>query len=95
MNTVQITQVTPAELAEMIADKVRAEMQSLSVRLQEKPTPDKPQMSRREAAQFFGVSVNCVHDWVKRGILKPYKMGNRTYFLRSECLEVLLNSNRG
>jgi len=59
---------------------------------QPKTAIDAP-MSRKETAVFFDVSIYTVSDWVKRGILKQYKAGNRSYFLRSELIEVLTKSN--
>ncbi len=50
-----------------------------------------PHLTRDETAQFYGVSKGCIDDWSRRGILTPYKVCNRTYFKRSECVEVLFN----
>lgn len=50
--------------------------------------------TRKETADYFSCSLVCIHDWVKKGIIKPYKAGNRTYFKHSELVSVLLNSNK-
>ncbi len=50
-------------------------------------------LTRKETAEFFSISLYTVHDWMKKGIIKPYKAGNRTYFKQSELVEVLNNSN--
>lgn len=64
-------------------------------RLENNSATNREILSRKEVANLFGVSYVCIHDWVKRGLLKPYKMGNRTYFNRVEVYEKLYSSNRG
>jgi hypothetical protein len=95
MSNIQLIQVTPEELASIISEQVSKEIQSFAVQLQQ-PTinHDRPHMTRKETAEFFGVSLNCINDWSKSGFLRPLKMSNRTYFLRSECMDTLLNSRR-
>lgn len=91
MTQVQFIQVSPQELATLIQESVK---QSL-------PTPIIPSiepkqneiLTRIETANLFSISLVCLHDWVKKKILKPYKVGNKTYFKRSEVLEVLSSSN--
>lgn len=41
-------------------------------------------ITRQEVAEMFGVSITTVHSWMNVGILKPYKIGNKTRFLLSE-----------
>ena len=54
----------------------------------------KPHFERKEAAEFFGISLNCLNDWTKKGVLTAYKVERRTYYKRSECYEVLFNTKR-
>jgi hypothetical protein len=92
MGNIQFLQTTPTELADLITASVKRELTTLSARLNSQTTEsDKPHLTRQETAAFFDVSVQCIHDWTNKGILKPYKVGNRTYYLRSECMEVMLN----
>lgn len=51
-------------------------------------------LSRKDLSKLFGVSFVTIHDWVHRGLLKPYKMGNRTFFRRTEVMEKLWSSNK-
>ena len=55
---------------------------------------DKPHYTRKETARFFDVSVNCINNWINKGILKAYKVGNRTYFRKSELIEVMFNNQK-
>jgi len=51
-------------------------------------------LTRKETAQFFSISLVTLHDWIKKGIIKHYKCGNRTYFNRAELVQQLFNSNK-
>ena len=51
-------------------------------------------LTRKETAQLLKISLVCLHDWCNKGILKPYKVGNRTYFSRKEINEKLYGSNK-
>lgn len=94
MREVNFIQTSPDELAEMIAKSVREQIKETAQELSTSTPPLKEFLSRQETAEFFGVSLVCIHDWCKKGILHPYKMGNRTYFKREELVTALLNSNK-
>lgn len=55
---------------------------------------EKEFLTRKETQILFNVSSVTIHEWQKNGILKVYKMGNRSYFKYSELLETLYKSNR-
>jgi hypothetical protein len=88
MHSVTITQINRDELSNLINNslkeffKTKGEPQKVEV---------SPRLTRKEVAKLFDVSLNCVNDWSKKGILKRYKVGQRTYFKRSECENVLFN----
>lgn len=54
--------------------------------LKDKYSPKEPEeyMTRHEVANLFKVDLSTIHNWTKKGILKPYYKGNKTYYLRSE-----------
>jgi hypothetical protein len=83
--------VTPEDLANLIEKSVK---QSLPNFPNQKESGQKEILTRLETAHLFSISLVCLHDWIKKGILKPYKVGNKTYFKRSEIMEVLSSSNR-
>jgi hypothetical protein len=92
MSNFQIIQVTPEDLANLIQDSVKQLLPSPTLHPVDSPT--KEILTRIETANLFSISLVCLHDWIKKGILKPYKVGNKTYFKRSEIMEVLSSSNR-
>lgn len=56
--------------------------------LQRSSNPGKP-LTVKEAAAFFQVSLQTIHNWRARHIIKSVKVGRRTYFLPEELQEVL------
>ena len=91
MTQVQFIQVSPQELASLIQESVK---QSLPISPIQNDSNQKEILTRIETAQLFSISLVCLHDWMKKQIIKPYKVGNKTYFKRSEVLEVLSSSNK-
>ena len=96
MENFKLIQVTPNELAHLISESVKTQIQELSIQLKEtQPTKeDKDFLSRKETSQLFNVSLVTIHQWSNDKIIKPYKIGNRTFYKRSELLDTLYNSNR-
>jgi hypothetical protein len=92
---IQLIQVTPDELADLISKGIKSHLDELSTRLTPNTTQQQKEfITRKETADLFNVSLVTIHDWQKNGILKVYKMGNRSFFKYSELLETLYNSNR-
>jgi hypothetical protein len=89
MNQIQLVQISPNELVNLISEKVREQLQEFSQTSNQKTDNLTPHLTRRETAKYFGVSLNCINDWCRKGILTPYKVGQRTYFKRSELVQVM------
>ena len=92
MQSIQLVQVTPSELVNLINEELRSHIENLSNQLSKHPQ-EKEILSRKDCAELLGVSLVTLHDWNKKGIITPYKLGNRTFYRRSEILETLSNSN--
>ena len=92
MSTI-IQSLSPNELSHYLGTAIKEQfinlLQELSVRTP--TTDDRPHLTRKETANFFDVTTNCINDWVKKGLLTPMKMGQRTYFSKTECIEVMFN----
>jgi hypothetical protein len=52
------------------------------------PTHIEPEtfMTRQEVADLYKITIPTTYAWEKVGIFKPYKIANKTRFLRSEVL---------
>jgi excisionase family DNA binding protein len=57
------------------------------------PTLSEELLTVREAAQVLDVTVQTVHDWKRRGMLKYHKLGSRTYIKKADVL-VALNGHQ-
>lgn len=91
MNTTMLHGISPDELTEKILNGVKIQMEQFKKDIE---TPEKNEfMTRQETADFLKVSLFTIHLWVKKGIILPLKMGNRTYFERKEIEKKLYNSN--
>ena len=51
-------------------------------------------LSIREAAELLGVTVQTVHEWKRRGLLKYHKLGSRSYLKRADVLAALQGHQR-
>ena len=51
-------------------------------------------LSIREAAEMLGVTVQTVHEWKRRGLLKYHKLGSRSYLKRADVLTALQGHQR-
>lgn len=59
-------------------------------KLQPPPNED-PFITRQDVAEMFHITLPTVHSWINSGILKPYKIGNKTRFLLSEVKAAAIN----
>lgn len=92
MEKIQFIETSPNSLANLIEEKIKIQLEELKTNF----TLKEPEefLSRNETAKLLKISLVTLHQWTNDGILKPMKMGNRTYFSRSQIIEKLYNSNR-
>lgn len=93
MNTIQITQLTPDQFEETIKKAVRSQLDSLKKEIAP-VQPKEEYLSRKEVADLLKVELSTLHNWCKKGKLKPYGIGNRVYFLRSDIEKALTPLNQ-
>ena len=59
------------------------------------PTPPNDELlSIREAATLLGVTVQTVHSWKQKGMLKYHKLGSRSYIKRADVQAALQGHQR-
>lgn len=90
-NAILLNNTTPEKLTETILEGVKNQLQELKKDFQPKEPED--YLTRKETSKLLKISLVCLHDWCNKGILKPYKMGNRTYFKRNEIENKINSSN--
>jgi hypothetical protein len=88
--SIQLLNITPNDLTNLIKEGIKSELTELKKSLNPESL-ESPHLTRRQTAEFFGVSLNCVNDWTRKGILRVYKVGQRSFYRRSELMQVMFN----
>jgi len=87
----QVFGITPSELKEDIINNVRAELNVIAQNFQ--PIKPAEYLTRQEVATILKVSLVTLTDWNKKGVLKPYRLGNLIRYKRAELEEALISIN--
>lgn len=88
----QLHNINPEDFKNEILSGVQEQLEKFSQNF--KPKDPTVWLSRKEVSELLGISLVTIHDWGKKGILYPYKMGNRVRFKRSDIEQSLLQSNK-
>jgi excisionase family DNA binding protein len=90
-NITQVHGITPQQLKELILLGVKAELDALTKDFQPKKLPE--YLTRKEVAAILKVSLVTISDWNKKGIIKPYRLGNLIRYKSSELETALISIN--
>lgn len=83
-----LSQVPIADLQGYIAQTIQRE---LSVYLKAEPAPDPDELvTRKQAAQYLGLSLPTLHDYTVRGVVTAYRVGSRVRYRKGDLLNCLL-----
>ena len=85
---VQFVQITTAELAKLINDEISKNLNQFKKEFLNKEADDEL-LTRDQTAEFLQVDVSTLYLWAKKGKIKPYGIGKRRYFKRSQLIESL------
>ncbi len=88
----QVHNIDPEELKNEILSGVQKQLEHFSKNF--KPKEPTVWLSRKEVCELLGISLVTIHEWSKKGILYPYRMGNRIRFKRSDIEKKLQESNK-
>ena len=90
--TTQVYHVSAEDLTRIILDGVEQKMNAFEQRLNSKEPPEF--LDRKQVATFLGISLVTVHDWSKKGVLVPFKIGNRIRYKREDIIATLEKSRQ-
>lgn len=93
VQTIQITQLSPEQFEEAITKAIKSQLDSFKKEINPQQ-PKEEYLSRKEVAEIFKIELSTLHNWCKKGKLKPYGIGNRVYFLRSDIEKALKPLNQ-
>jgi excisionase family DNA binding protein len=91
-NITQVHGITPQQLKESILSDFRTELKELVLNFQPKKQPE--YLTRKEVAKILKVSLVTLSDWNKKGVLKPYRLGNLIRYKTTELEESLIAINK-
>ena len=83
-----LIQATPKELAELINQGVKSQLDDFKKELTSQNTND-DLLTRKEAFEFLKIDSSTLWNWTNKGKVKSYGIANRRYYKRSELLESL------
>ena len=89
-NITQVHNTTTDELTERFFKGLDERLERLERNFQPKE-PD-TYLTAKELEKELKISSVTRWEWGKKGILKPRKIGNRTYYIRTEIKELLAKS---
>lgn len=88
MKQLQMVQITPEELKELILDGVKEELKSFKKHFQPKEPAE--YMTRVDVAELLKINLSTVHNWTKKGTITSYQIGGRVYYKRQEIVDSII-----
>jgi excisionase family DNA binding protein len=87
----QLYGITPQQLTDNILKDVKTELKEIVLNFQPQKQPE--YLTRKEVAKILKVSLVTLSDWNKKGVLKPYRLGNLIRYKRVELDQALISIN--
>lgn len=89
MGTLQFIQTTPEQLAELINESVKKELQTLKRELLHENANDEI-LTREEVCKVLSIDPSTLWHWQNKNKIKAYGIsGARRYYKRSEIMSAL------
>jgi excisionase family DNA binding protein len=81
MTQIYLEGITLHDLNETLLKGVDEKLANL---IRKSEVEEQEYLTRKELAKKLSISLPTLHDWVKKNILRAYRIGNRVYFKKSE-----------
>lgn len=91
MAQIQFFQYSPEQLQKEITNGVKSHLDEFLKSF--KPKEPNDYLTRQDVANMLNIDISTVANWQKNGKLKPYGLGGRIYFLRSDIEASLIPLN--
>lgn len=89
METLQLINIKPEQLAELIKEGVKLELQILKKELLHENANDEI-LTREEVCRILSIDPSTLWHWQNKNKIKAYGIsGSRRYYKRSEIMEAL------
>lgn len=83
MTKLQLIEITPEELSDMI---IKGIQDAISIAA---PLNEETLLNRYEAAELLKISTVTLWDWTNKGKIQSYALGNKVFYKKSELLKSL------
>jgi hypothetical protein len=83
MENIQFVQISKEEFSKDVVKRLEDKFFS-KIKDYLKPKEQTVYLTRKEVAKMLKIDISSVHNWSKRGILKPYQIGYRVYYKLAE-----------
>jgi excisionase family DNA binding protein len=90
-NITQVYGITPQQLRDNLLNGFKTELKEIVLNFQPQLQPE--YLTRKEVAKILKVSLVTLTDWNKKGVLKPYRLGNLVRYKRVELDQALISIN--
>lgn len=81
-------EVSPEQITSLF-EGIKKELADLKANFQPKQPTE--YLTRNEVSELLKCDLSTLHNWVKKGKINPYGIGNRIYFKRSEIENAIVN----
>ena len=88
---IQVFDLSPDEFKEKILPDLKVELDSIAQKFQ--PPKQEEYLTRKQVATMLQVSLVTIHDWNKKKILNPFRLGNLIRYKRSQIDDALIRIN--
>lgn len=88
MEQIQLLGISPQQLQDAISNDVKSHLEEFSKNFEPKPPTEF--LTRRETADLLKVDLSTIHNWTKKGRLKPYGLGGKVYYKRGEVESAMI-----
>ena len=88
---IQVFDVTPDELKENILKDLRLELKTMAQNL--KPAEPEEYLTRKQVSKLLQVSLVTIHEWNRKKILDPLRLGTLIRYRRSDIDKALIRIN--
>ena len=82
----QVSEMSSGELQKQFAI-IHKQLMELSAKVN--PTNETILLTPKQVLEWLGISAPTLHDWVNKGILTRYKLGNRAFYKKEEIIASL------
>lgn len=86
--SIQLIQLTTAQLQDLISKGVRKELDSLRQELLKKENKEDI-LSREETAKYLGINLSTLWRWTRKEKIKAHSIHGKTFYKRKDISDAL------